>query len=89
MELVEAINKRKTTRGFKTDPVPLEILQNIMTTALRAPSWGNTQPWEFAIASSKTLEQIKQKKNRLPICPFRVHSPSLCSPGFQEDLRHR
>ncbi len=60
MDLIESINKRKTTRGFKTDPVPREILQEIMTTALRAPSWGNTQPWEFAIAGGKTLEQIKQ-----------------------------
>jgi len=60
MDLVEAINKRKTTRGFVPDPVPQEILREIMTFALRAPSWGNTQPWEFAIASGKTLEQIKQ-----------------------------
>lgn len=60
MELVEAINKRKTCRGFKTDPVPQDILQEIMTNSLRAPSWGNTQPWEFAIATGKPLEEIKQ-----------------------------
>src|SRR5665811_1114050 len=60
MELVEAINKRKTCRGFKTDPVPQDILREIMTNALRAPSWGNTQPWEFAIATGKVLEKIKQ-----------------------------
>ena len=30
MELVEAINKRKTARGYKTDPVPQEILQEIV-----------------------------------------------------------
>lgn len=41
MDLIDAINKRKTTRGFMPDPVPLEILREIMTAALRAPSWGN------------------------------------------------
>lgn len=60
MDLVEAINKRKTCRGFKTDPVPQDILKEIMTNALRAPSWGNTQPWEFAIASGDVLKKIKQ-----------------------------
>ncbi|MEE8419792.1 MAG: nitroreductase family protein, partial [Dehalococcoidales bacterium] len=60
MELVEAVNKRKTCRGFKTDPVSQDILREIITNSLRAPSWGNTQPWEFAIATGKALEGIKQ-----------------------------
>ncbi len=60
MELVEAISKRKTTRGFKPDPVPREILQEIMEKAQRAPSWGNTQPWEIVIAGGKVLDEIKQ-----------------------------
>jgi nitroreductase len=60
MELVEAINKRKTTRGFKTTPVPREIIRKILEKAQRAPSWGNTQPWEFVVASGKSLDEIKQ-----------------------------
>ncbi len=60
MELLEAVNKRKTTRGFKKDPVPREILQEIIEKAQRAPSWGNTQPWEFVIAGGKVLDEIKQ-----------------------------
>ena len=32
----------------------------MMELALRAPSWGNTQPWEFAIATGKKLEEIRQ-----------------------------
>lgn len=60
MDIVEAINKRKSIRGFKPDPVSQEILRELMTVSLRAPSWGNTQPWEFAIASGKKLEEIKQ-----------------------------
>jgi len=60
MDIVEAINQRKSIRAFKSDPVPKEILQEIMGLALRAPSWGNTQPWEFAIATGKKLEEIRQ-----------------------------
>jgi len=60
MELVEAISKRKTIRGFKPDPVPKEVLQEIIEKAQRAPSWGNTQPWEIVITGGKVLDEIKQ-----------------------------
>ena len=60
MDIVEAINQRRSIRAFKSDPVPKEILKEIMGLALRAPSWGNTQPWEFAVVTGKKLEEIRQ-----------------------------
>lgn len=60
MDIKTAINKRKSTRAFKPDPVPQKVLKDIMELALRAPSWANTQPWEFAIVSGAKLEEIKQ-----------------------------
>ena len=60
MEIVEAIHHRKSIRAFKPDSVPQEILKEIVELALRAPSWANTQPWEFAVVSGTKLEEIKQ-----------------------------
>src|SRR4030043_738529 len=60
MDIVEAINQRKSIRAFKSDPVPKEILREIMELALRAPSWGDTRPGEFAIATGKKLEEIRE-----------------------------
>jgi len=60
MDIVEAIQQRKSTRAFKSDPVPQKILKEIMELALRAPSYDNTQPWEFAIVTGKKLEEIRQ-----------------------------
>jgi len=60
MDIDEAIDKRKSIRAFKSDPVPKETVKEIMEKALRAPSWGNTQPWEFAVATGKKLEEIRQ-----------------------------
>ena len=60
MDVVEAIDKRKSIRAFRSDPVPKEILKEIMGLALRAPSYDNTQPWEFAIATGAKLEGIRQ-----------------------------
>lgn len=61
MDIATAIDKRKSTRAFKPDPVPEKLLREIMQLALRAPSWANTQPWEFAIAAGAKLEAIKRE----------------------------
>ncbi len=60
MDVIEAIKERKAIRAFKSDPVPLDIIKKIMEQALRAPSWANTQPWEFAVATGKLLEEIEE-----------------------------
>ncbi len=60
MDVVEAIRERKSVRAFKPDPVPLDVLRQIVEQALRAPSWANTQPWEFAIVIGKQLKEIQK-----------------------------
>lgn len=60
MDIAEALRNRKSIRAFKPDPVPREILTELLGLALRAPSWGNTQPWEFVIATGEELEEIRQ-----------------------------
>jgi len=60
MEVAEAIRQRRSVRAFKPDPVPKELLRKIIEAALWAPSWANTQPWEFAVVTGKTLESIQE-----------------------------
>jgi nitroreductase len=59
MDVSEAISQRKSIRAFKPDPVPRDVLTKILEGAIRAPSWANTQPWEFAVATGKPLEEIR------------------------------
>ncbi len=59
MDVIKAINERFAVRAFKSDPVPLDLLKKIIEQALRAPSWANTQPWEFAVATGKKLKAIQ------------------------------
>ena len=60
MDVIEAIDKRKSIRSFKPDPVPQDVLKKIVEGALHSPSASNSQPWEFAIVSGAKLEEIKQ-----------------------------
>jgi nitroreductase len=60
MELEKAIIERKSIRAFKPDQVPLDLLKKIIGQAQRAPSWANTQPWEFAVVTGKKLKTIQE-----------------------------
>src|SRR3972149_5074819 len=60
MDVTAAIKQRMTTRQFKTTPVPMNLIRNILEQAQRAPSWANSQPWQFAVVSGQPLEDIKK-----------------------------
>jgi len=59
MDIIEAIYKRKSIRGFKSDPISREILAKILDAACRAPSAMNTQPWEFIILTGDVLDRVR------------------------------
>ena len=60
MDVIEAIKTRKSIRGYKPDPVPKEVLEEILETAIRAPSSMNTHPWEFTVIAGGVMEKIRQ-----------------------------
>lgn len=59
MDVAEAIKTRRSIRAFKPDPVPPDIIRDIIGLARYAPSWANTQPWEFAVVTGEKLKAIE------------------------------
>jgi len=60
MELVEAIESRRSIRGYKAIPVPKETLVQILELAIHAPSYDNAQPWGFTILGGKILNDLRE-----------------------------
>ena len=60
MDVIDAIKARYTVRAYKPEPVPKEILTELIEVALRAPSWANTQTWEFAVVGCEVMAALKQ-----------------------------
>ena len=59
MELSEAILARRSVRKFTDHVVTDEELTAILEAARWAPSWSNTQVWEFVVVKDKELiEQV-------------------------------
>jgi len=60
MELLEAIKTRRSIRAYKPDPIPKEVLTELLDVARWAPSSANTQPWEFYILTGEVLERYNR-----------------------------
>ena len=54
----EAIRGRKSTRAFLRTPVPRELLARILTTAGRAPSGSNIQPWKAYVVDGAARDEL-------------------------------
>jgi len=60
MELEQAMQGRRSIRGFLDKPVPKELLEEIIALANRAPSSMNTQPWHLHVLTGAPLEAVRQ-----------------------------
>lgn len=55
MDAIKAIHTRRSIRKFKQEPIPDDIIKDILSAAMQAPSAGNQQPWEFIIITDKSV----------------------------------
>ncbi len=51
-----AMDRRRTTRHFSTDPVPRELIEFAIRTAGTSPSGAHQQPWTFVAVSDPALK---------------------------------
>jgi len=58
-DLVDAaITSRRSVRAFLPTTVPNEVVQKILSTAARAPSGTNIQPWRVYVLTGSRLKQL-------------------------------
>ena len=54
MELSAAIFGRRTIKDFKSDPVPADVLDRVLTAGLWAQNHKLTEPWRFTVLGPET-----------------------------------
>jgi nitroreductase len=59
MQYDEVVFGRRSIRGYKPDPVPRKLIEEILTLAMRAPTSMNTQPWHFYVITGEPLDRIR------------------------------
>ena len=53
MEVTQAIRSRRSVGRVKPDPVPKEIVEKVLESAVHAPNHKITEPWRFHVFSGK------------------------------------
>ncbi len=60
MTFSELIKARRSVRGYRPDPVPRELIEEIISVAKWAPSSMNTQPWHVHVVTGEPLDKIRR-----------------------------
>lgn len=58
MDVRDAVATRYSCRAFRPDPVPEEIVRDILERAAQAPSGGNLQPWHVHALTGAPLKAL-------------------------------
>ena len=81
MDLLKAIEERRSTRGFLDKPVGRDTLGTLLRFATQAPSAINLQPWEFAVVTGEERKRL----SRVLVKRMRERNIS-CGPGATKPL---
>jgi len=55
MDAIEAIRRRRSVRKYTGDPIPREILEQIVDAGRLAATGNNRQPWDFIVVTDREM----------------------------------
>ena len=58
MDAIQCITDRMSIRSFTDEPVPKDLLREIINTARWSPSYKNSQPWDVLVLSGNKKERL-------------------------------
>jgi len=82
MDVTEAVRRRKSIRSFLPDPVDDATIAELLTTAARAPSGGNVQPWRIYVVNGESMSRFREyMQGRAPEAPvYDIYPKGLTEP---------
>ncbi|MBE0466166.1 MAG: nitroreductase family protein [Candidatus Desulforudis sp.] len=89
--ILQAIQNRSSIRRFRPDPVPRELLDQLVEAARWAPNAGNLQPWHFYVVTTpdrrRCLAQAALKQDFVaaaPVCIVVCAEPDRSASHYRE-----
>ena len=85
MDALEALKTRRSHRLYKTDPVPREILEEMVDCGRLAATAINIQPWQFVVV---TNEEMRKKRADTTDYGKFIAQSGACIVVFCEDTKY-
>ncbi len=83
--ITELLSTRFSVRQFRDQPIPDNVLQDILEAGRLSPSGGNEQPWAFGVITDRTLiaqaAEIAHHQTWIAQAPLLI---VLCTMGIDE-----
>ena len=74
MNAKECLETRRSIRKYKSDPIPVDVINEIVETAKYAPSWKNTQIARYHVITNPSL---KETIANTCVCGFTFNTKTL------------
>lgn len=65
MEVTQAIQSRRSVGRVKQDPVPRELVEKVLESAVHAPNHKITEPWRFHVFTGKGRGELARARAEL------------------------
>jgi nitroreductase len=60
MDAISAISSRTSVRRFRPDPVPRQVIEQLLECAVRAPNHKLTEPWRFIVLTGRARDRLAE-----------------------------
>ncbi len=79
------MSERRSCRAFLAEPLPRQVIEEILDVAGRSPSWCNTQPWQVVVAEGAATsafqtalaDHMAESPPLMPDFPFPERYPGV------------
>jgi len=72
MDFADIVQRRRSTRAFRDDPVPNADIARLLAIASRSPSGGNVQPWRVFVLNGPSMSRFRDF----------MHARDIETPGY-------
>lgn len=88
-DLETIVFERRSIRGYTKQPVPREVLEDVIRIAQRAPSSMNTQPWHFHVLTGEPLERVRKGNTEKMVAGSSIDREITLNHGYEGPHRDR
>jgi nitroreductase len=84
MHIDDVLRARKSVRAFRPDPVPRELVEEILRMASCAPSGTNVQPWKMHVVAGDLRRRLEED-----VLAYRETNPPDTSAEFARESKRK
>lgn len=89
MDYHELLKNRRSVRLYTDEPVPTDILKEIIKESTFAPSSGNNQPWRFTVVNSMAMMKRISDESKKNLLSRIEADPAIYIKRYEPALRNK